>query len=175
MPESYHGKLSRVRKPRVHITYEVETEGAMVVKDLPFIVGVMGDFSGNPTKKLEPFKKRGFIQIDRDNFSDVMKRMAPGVNMRVENTMTGDGSEMPVQLAFNSLEDFEPTQVAQQVEPLKKLLETRDNLRDLIAKIDRSDKLEEVLDQVLKSKDDLAKLAGELGVEDSGEEGGEEK
>jgi type VI secretion system protein ImpB len=173
MPESYHGKLSRVRKPRVHITYEVETEGAMVVKDLPFIVGVMGDFSGNPTKKLEPFKKRGFIQIDRDNFNDVMKRMSPGVNMRVENTMTGDGSEMPVQLAFNSVEDFEPTNVAQQVEPLKKLLETRNNLRDLIAKIDRSDKLEEVLDQVLKNKDDLAKLAGELGVEGSGEEGGE--
>ena len=173
MPESYHGKLSRVRKPRVHITYDVETEGAMVVKDLPFIVGVMGDFSGNPTKKLEPFKKRGFIQIDRDNFNDVMKRMTPGVNMRVENTMAGDGTEMPVQLAFNSLEDFEPTNVAQQVEPLKKLLETRNNLRDLIAKIDRSDKLEEVLEQLLKNKDDLDKLAGELGVEGAGEEGGE--
>jgi type VI secretion system protein ImpB len=96
MPESVHGKLSRVRKPRVHITYEVETEGATVVKDLPFVVGVMGDFSGHPTEPLKPLKDRKFVSIDRDSFDDVMKRMTPGVEMRVANTLADDGPEMTV-------------------------------------------------------------------------------
>src|SRR5580692_4123385 len=144
--ESVHQKLTRVRKPRVHITYEVETEGAEEVKDLPFIVGVMGDFSGDPTSKLQPLKDRKFVGIDRDNFNDVMARSNPGLNFRVENTMTGDGSEMPVQLKFNSMEDFEPAKVAQQIDPLRKLLETRDKLRDLLTKIDHSDKLENILE-----------------------------
>ncbi len=174
MAESQQKKLSRVRKPRVHITYDVETEGAVVEKELPFVVGVMGDFSGNPTEKLKPLKDRKFIQIDRDNFGDVMKKMTPGLNMRVDNTMTGDG-EMSVQLQFNSMDDFEPANVAKQVEPLKKLLETRDRLRDLLTKIDRSEDLENVLDQVLKNTDDLKKLSSELGVDASGDggEGGE--
>ena len=134
MSESIHDKLKRVRKPRVHITYDVETEGAVVQKELPFVVGVLGDFSGNPTEPLKPLKDRKFIQIDRDNFNDVMKRMTPGLNLRVENTLKGDGSEMAVQLKFNSLEDFEPANVVKQVEPLRKLLETRDKLRDLAAR-----------------------------------------
>lgn len=163
--ESYQQRLTRVRKPRVHITYEVETEGAKVEKDLPFVVGVVGDFSGNPTEKLKPLKDRKFIQIDRDNFDDVMKRMTPGLNMRVENTLAGDGSEMAVQLKFGSLSDFEPAKVAQQVEPLRKLLETRDKLRDLLTKIDRSEDLENVLEQVLKNTEDLKKFSAELGVE----------
>lgn len=165
MPESVHEKLKRVRKPRVHITYDVETEGAVVVKELPFVVGVMGDFSGDPTKKLKGIKDRNFIQIDRDNISDVMKRMTPGLNMRVENTLAGDGSEMAVQLAFESMEDFDPANVAKQVEPLRKLLETRDKLRDLLTKIDRSEDLENILEQVMKNTDDLKKLSDELGVE----------
>ncbi len=170
MSESVHEKLKRVRKPRVHITYDVETEGAVVQKELPFVVGVVGDFSGNPTEKLKPMKDRKFIQIDRDNFNDVMKRMTPGLNLRVENTITGEG-EMPVQLKFESMDDFEPANVAKQIDPLRKLLETRDKLRDLLTKVDRSEDLEEVLEQVLKNTDELKKLSSELGVE-APEEGG---
>ncbi len=165
MAESQQQKLNRVRKPRVHITYDVETEGAQVVKELPFVVGVMGDFSGDPTEKLKPLKDRKFIQIDRDNFNDVLKRMAPGLNMRVENTLADDGSEMSVNLEFNKIEDFEPANVVSQVEPLKKLMETRDKLRDLATKIDRSDDLENVLEQVLSNTEQLKQFSGELGVE----------
>src|ERR1700750_514965 len=99
---SIHDKLSRVRKPRVHITYQVETEGAVVEKELPFVVGVLGDFSGNPTQPLKPLKDRKFIQIDRDNFNDVMARMTPGLNMRVKNTLKDDGSELGVQINIGS-------------------------------------------------------------------------
>ncbi|MGI6415268.1 MAG: type VI secretion system contractile sheath small subunit [Thermoguttaceae bacterium] len=164
MAESIHEKLKRVRKPRVHITYDVETEGAVVEKELPFVMGVMGDFSGDPTEPLKPLKDRKFIQIDRDNFNDVMARMTPGLNIRVENTLTGDGSEMAVQLKFNSMEDFEPARVVKQVEPLRKLLETRDKLRDLLTKVDRSEDLESVLEDVLENTDRLKKLSEELGV-----------
>lgn len=166
MSKSVHSKLSRVRKPRVHISYEVETGGAMVQKELPFVMGVMGDFSGDPTEDLKPLKDRKYVQIDRDNFNDVMKRMAPGLNMKVDNTLAGDGSEMAVQLAFKSMEDFEPAQVARQVEPLRKLLETRDKLRDLLTKIDRSEDLEEILERVLQNTDELKKLSTELGIEE---------
>ena len=172
MSSSVHDKLKRVRKPRVHITYEVETEGAMVEKELPFVVGVVGDFSGDPTEKLKPLKDRKFIQIDRDNFNDVMKRMTPGLNLRVENTLEGEGNEMSVQLKFESMDDFEPAKVAAQVPALQKLLETRNKLRDLLTKVDRSEDLESILEQALKNTDELKKLQSELGLE-SGDEGGE--
>lgn len=165
MAESTHEKLDRVRKPRVHIKYEVETEGAQQEKELPFVVGVMGDFSGTPTQKLEPLKNRKFIQIDRDNFDDVLKRMTPGLNLRVENTMQGDGSEIGVELKFESLDDFEPSNVAKQVPALQKLLETRNQLRDLLAKVDLSSDLEEILEDAVSSTEKLSALAGELGVE----------
>ncbi|GAB5442189.1 MAG: type VI secretion system contractile sheath small subunit [Fuerstiella sp.] len=160
---SVHDKLKRVRKPRVHISYEVETGGAMVQKELPFVAGVLGDFSGDPTEPLKPLRDRKFIQIDRDNFNDVMARMNPGLNLKVENTLAGDGSEMAVELAFKSMDDFEPAKVVQQVEPLKKLMETRDKLRDLLTKVDRSEDLENLLEQVLQNEDDLKKLSEELG------------
>src|SRR3954452_13467767 len=118
MSGSIHDKLERVRKPRVHITYQVETEGAVVEKELPFVAGVLGDFSGNPTEPLKPLKDRKFVQIDRDNFNDVMGRMAPGLNLKAENTLKGDGSEMAVQLQFKSMDDFAPGAIVQQVEPL---------------------------------------------------------
>ena len=173
---SIHDKLKRVRKPRVHITYEVETEGAAVLKELPFIVGVMGDFSGDPTSPLAPLKDRKFIQIDRDNFNDVMARMTPGASMKVENTLAGDGSEMAVDLKFSSIDDFDPGRVVQQVEPLRKLQETRDKLRDLMSKVDRSEDLENLLENVLQNQDQLGELSNQLGVEaPAGEEGGEEK
>jgi len=161
--ESIHDKLSRVRKPRVHITYQVETEGAVVEKELPFVVGVLGDFSGNPTQPLKPLKDRKFIQIDRDNFNDVMARMTPGLNVRVPNTLADDGTEMAVQLKFNAIEDFEPGRVVEQVEPLKKLLDTRNKLRDILTKVDRSDELEGILERVLQNADELKKLQTELG------------
>src|SRR5262245_950875 len=164
MAESIHDKLKRVRKPRVHITYDVETEGAVVQKELPFVLGVMGDFSGDPTVKLPNLKDRKFVQIDRDNFNQVMASMKAGLNLKVANTLEGQG-EMAVNLKFDSLEDFEPGRVAMQVDPLRKLLETRNKLRDLISKVDRSDELEELLEQVLKNEKDLKKLADELGDE----------
>jgi type VI secretion system protein ImpB len=162
--ESYQQRLDRVRKPRVQIKYEVEVDGARVQKELPFVVGVVGDFSGHPTEKLKPLAKRKFVKIDRDNFDEVMKSMTPGLNLRVENTLADDGSEMAVQLKFDSLADFEPAKVAQQVEPLRKLLETRDKLRDLLTKIDRSEDLENLLEQVLKNTEDLKQFAAEQGI-----------
>lgn len=150
MAESIQHKLDRVRKPRVHITYDVEVGDATVKKELPFVVGVMGDFSGNPTQPLKPLKDRKFIQIDRDNFNDVMARMTPGLDLKVENTLQNDGSEMSVQLKFNSMDDFEPARVVEQVEPLKKLMETRNQLKQLQAAVDRSDELEDALDKALK-------------------------
>ncbi len=170
---SIHDKLKRVRKPRVHITYEVETEGAEVERELPFVMGVMGDFSGNPEKPLKPIKDRKFVQIDRDNFNQVMGNIAPEVNTKVENTIAGDGSEMAVSLKFKSMEDFEPAKVIEQVEPLKKLLETRNKLNDLMSKVDRSEDLENILEDVLQNTEKMKKLQENLGVDgdSSGEEG----
>jgi type VI secretion system protein ImpB len=162
---SVHDKLERVRKPRVHIRYDVETEGAQVEKELPFVVGVLGDFSGDPTEPLKPLKDRKFVQIDRDNFNDVMRRMTPGLKMKVENTLAGDGSEMALDLKFSSMDDFDPANVVNQVEPLRKLLETRNKLRDLMSKVDRSEDLENLLEQVLQNGEELKALGEQLGVE----------
>ena len=175
MAESMQHKLDRVRKPRVHITYDVETEGGMETRELPFIVGVLGDFSGNPTEPLKPLAERKFIQIDRDNFNEVMARMTPGVNLRVENTLQGDGSEMAVQLKFNSIEDFDPANVVGQVEPLRKLLETRNKLRDLMTKIDVSPELEKLLVDMMEDAENLDKLSKELGKAGSEGQPEEEK
>lgn len=168
MSGSIHEKLARVRRPRVHITYEVETEGAEIVKELPFVVGVVGDFSGDPTKPLRPFGERRFIQIDRDNFDEVMQRMAPGLKLKVPNTLAGGDKEMAVDLAFNSIEDFEPGRIVEQVPALKTLLETRNRLRDLLTKADRSEDLELLLERILKDKGELASLAEELGEKKEG-------
>lgn len=166
MAESVHEKLKRVRKPRVHLTYEVYTGSAKESKELPFVVGVMGDFCGNnPSGEVKALKDRNFIQIDRDNFNDVMKRVGPGINVRAENTLAGDNSELGVQLKFESIKDFEPANVAKQVEPLRILLETRDKLRDLASKVDVSDELGDVLANVLKNTEDLEKFKTGLGVE----------
>src|SRR5262252_5551670 len=154
MAESIHEKLKRVRKPRVHITYEVETEGAEILRELPFIVGILGDFSGDPTQPLRPLTERKFIQIDRDNFNDVMAGMTPGLKMRVDNKLSEDGGEMAVDLKFNSIEDFEPARV-----------ETRAKLRDLMSKVDRSEELEGLLEQVLKNEGDLKSLSSQLGLD----------
>lgn len=151
-------KLSQNRKPRVHLTFDVETEGGMVQKELPFVVGVMGDFSGTPTQPLKPLKDRKFTMVDRDNFNEVMAQQNAGLNLRVANTIKEDGSELGVSLKFKSMEDFEPANVARQIEPLRKLLETRDKLRELQTKVDVSDKLENVLEDVLANSEGLEKL-----------------
>jgi type VI secretion system protein ImpB len=164
MSSSIHDKLNRVRKPRVHITYEVETEGAQVLKELPFVVGIMGDFSGDPTTPLRPLVDRKFTQIDRDNFNDVMANMAPGLNLKVDNKLADDGTQMSVDLKFKSIDDFEPARVAQQVPALAALLQTREKLRDLMSKADRSQELETLLEQVLRSEEELKTLSGELGI-----------
>lgn len=162
--ESIHTKLERVRKPRVHIKYEVETENSVVTKELPFVVGVLGDFSGDASQPLKPLKDRKFVQIDRDNFNDIMTRMTPGLNFRVENTIQGDNTEIAVELKFNAIEDFEPAKIVEQIPALKKLLETRNKLRDLLTKVDRSEDLEILLEQVLQDTEVLKKLSNELNV-----------
>ena len=159
---SVHDKLERVRKPRVHIKYEVETEGALVEKELPFVVGVLGDFSGQPTEPLKPMKDRKFIQVDRDNFDEVLARMTPGLHLRVRNTMANDQSEIPVALKFNKMEDFEPAAIVEQVPALKQMLEARNQLRDLLSKADRSEELELLLEKILQDGDEMKRLAGEI-------------
>ncbi|EKO3564629.1 type VI secretion system contractile sheath small subunit [Vibrio metschnikovii] len=161
---SIHSKLSRVRKPRVHITYDVETEGASLKKELPFVVGVMGDFAGQNIEALKPLKDRRFIQIDRDNFDDVLKKMSPSVAFKVKNTLVDDESEFQVNLKFQSMKDFEPASIVRQVEPLRQLMDTRNKLRDLMTKIDRSEDLENVLEAVLNNTENLSKLADELKI-----------
>jgi type VI secretion system protein ImpB len=165
MSGSVHDKLNRVRKPRVHITYDVETEGAEIQRELPFVVGVMGDFSGDPTQALRPMTERKFIQIDRDNFNDVMARMTPGVKLKVDNKLADDGTQMAVDLKFGSLDDFAPAKIVEQVPALKALMETRNKLRDLMSKVDRSEDLENLLEQVLKNEDELKTLSGQLGID----------
>ncbi len=165
MSESIHRKLDRVRKPRVHITYEVETEGAAIQRELPFVVGVMGDFSGDPTSPLKPLADRKFVQIDRDNFNDVMASFTPGLKLKVDNTLAGDGSQMAVDLKFKSMDDFEPAKIAAQVPALAALMDTRAKLRDLMSKVDRSEELESLLEQVLSNEAEMKKLSSELGLD----------
>ncbi len=169
MAESIHDKLKRVRKPRVHITYDVETNGAVQEKEIPFVMGVMGDYSGDNTENKKTLKDRKFSQIDRDNFNEVMSNVSPQLNMKVENTLESDGSEMSVNLDFNKMEDFEPQNIVEKVDPLKKLMETRNKLRDLLTKADRSDDLEALLEEVLSSTDALARLNDELGSDKEGD------
>ena len=169
MAESVQQKLKRVRAPRVQISYDVETEGAEVRKELPFVVGVMGDFSGKPYEPLKPLRDRKFTQIDRDNFDDVMQRMTPGAEFKVENTLAEDGSLLPVSLKFKSMSDFEPAAVVEQVEPLRKLLAVRNKLRDLMSKVDRSEELENILEEVLQNTEKLGELSAQLGLSDKTE------
>ncbi|WP_196137608.1 type VI secretion system contractile sheath small subunit [Aliikangiella sp. G2MR2-5] len=164
MSDSIHDKLKRVRKPRVHITYDVETNGTTAEKEIPFVMGVMGDYSGDNTEAKKSLKDRKFSQVDRDNFNEVMSKINPKVGLKVENTLEADGSELSVELDFKSLEDFEPQKIVEKVEPLKKLMETRNKLRDLLTKADRSDDLEAVLEEVLSNTSALESLSEELGI-----------
>jgi type VI secretion system protein ImpB len=167
--ESIQQKLKRVRPPRVQITYDVEIGGAIEMKELPFVLGVLGDFSGQPAQQLPRVKDRKLIEVDRDNFDQVLAGMTPRLAMRVDNKLTNDGSKMNVELRFNSLQDFEPDNVVQQVEPLRKLVEARQKLRDLLSKTDGNDKLEQLLQGVMQNTDAQKQLSDALGIE--GEKG----
>jgi len=169
MSESIHNKLKRVRKPRVHITYDVETNGAEVKKELPFVTGVMGDYSGDNAENRKPLKERKFVQIDRDNFNEVMAKVNPKLNLQVENTLAGNGSKMAVDLDFRKMDDFSPEAVVDQVEPLKKLLDARNKLRDLLSKADRSEDLENVLEEILRNTDNITEISQQLGVSEEKE------
>ena len=164
MPESIHNKLSRVRAPRVHISYDVETGGAIEMKELPFVMGVLGDFTGHPTEPLPRLKERKFVEVSPDNFDDVLKSMRPHLNFAVENLLSEDpnAGKLAVDLRFESMDDFSPDRVAQQVEPLRKLLELREQLSDLRGSLQGNDKLEEVLQATLQSDGQLDRLKTEL-------------
>src|SRR5215470_5015568 len=134
MSESLQHKLDRVRRPRVQITYDVETNGAMRKVELPFVVGVLADLSGQPKEALRPMKERKFVNIDRDNFNDVLAKSAPRLAMKVDNKLTGEGdSKLAVELNFKSMDDFDPGNVAAQVGPLKELMDMRQRLTQLLS------------------------------------------
>jgi type VI secretion system protein ImpB len=169
--ESTQTKLDRVRKPRVQIKYEVFIDGAMELKELPFVVGVMGDYSGKPAEALPPLKNRKFMEIDRDNFDKVLAGQKPRLAFRVADKLSGDeNSELNVELKFQNLADFKPENVVKQVEPLRKLLETRDKLRDLASSMDGNDKMAALLDEIVKNNDRRDEVAKSLGIK-----GGEDK
>jgi type VI secretion system protein ImpB len=162
--ESIQHKLDRVRPPRVHITYDVEIGDAIELKEIPFVVGALGDFSGKPEQQLPRVRDRKFIEIDRDNFNQVLAGMKPRLAYRVDNKLANDGTKMAVELKFNSLEDFEPDSVVQQVEPLRRLVETRSRLSDLLSKMDGNDRLDELLQEVIQSTGAQKQLSDALGL-----------
>jgi type VI secretion system ImpB/VipA family protein len=165
MPESTQHKLDRVRPPRVQITYDVEIGDASQKKELPFIVGVLADLAGQPATAPAKIKDRKFVEIDRDNFNDVLASIGPRAVLRVDNKLTNDGSKINVELKFAHMDDFNPTNVVKQVEPLRKLLEARQRLTDLLGKLDGNDKLDELLQSVVANSDGLKELKAQTSGE----------
>ncbi len=165
MPESLQHKLDRVRSPRVHITYDVETGGAIEKKELPFVMGVFGDFTGQPEEPLPRLKDRKFVEVNPDNFDSVLAAMKPHLSFQVENKISDDpdAGQVKVDLRFRSMDDFEPTQVARQIRPLNELLALRTRLSDLRGSLQGNDKLDDLLQSALRDGDKLAKLKGEIG------------
>jgi type VI secretion system protein ImpB len=159
MPESLQHKLDRVRRPRVQITYDVETGGAMQKIELPFVVGVLADLSGQPKQALRPLKERKAVNIDRDNFNDVLTRAGARLALRVANRLTDPNSKLAVELNFKHIDDFEPARVAEQIGPLKQLLEMRQELTQLLSRMEGNDKLEQLLDKILKNQEMALKVA----------------
>lgn len=160
-------KLERVRPPRIQISYEVETGGAIEMKELPFLMGVLGDFSGNPAEPLERLKDRKFVEINPDNFDDTLASMKPRLQFAVENKLSedADAPKLGIELNFRSMDDFSPDEVAKQVKPLRDLLDLRTELANLRANLQTNEKLDEVLQETLGDADKMAKLKAELGLE----------
>jgi type VI secretion system protein ImpB len=163
--QSTQHKLDRVRPPRVHVTYDVEVGDAIELKELPFVMGVLGDFSGQPTEPLPRLRDRKFVEVTPDNFDSVLEGMKPHLAFSVENKLSedADAPQLKVDLHFKSLEDFEPENVAKQVKPLKELLDLRTRLSDLRGSLQGNDKLEDALLKAVGDQDNLAKLKKELG------------
>lgn len=158
MAESTQHKLSRVRPPRVQITYDVEIGDAQEMKELPFVMGVISDLSGKPENPLPPLKERKFVEIDGDNFNEVMAATAPRLALRVDNKITDDDSKMNVELKFSEIDDFHPSHLIQQVEPLRKLYEARTRLTDLLAKLDGNDDLDKLLQDIVNNTEGLEEI-----------------
>ena len=171
--ESVQKKIGRVRRPRVHITYDVETGGAIEKRAIPFVIGIMADLAGQPEKPLPPLAKRKFVEIDRDNFDQVLAKMEPRVTLRVDNKLSDDDTKIPVELRFKSMEDFEPVSIAKQIEPLRKLLQTRDQLSNIVSSLQGNEKLDQLLQEVLQNTDALNSLRAETGSSKDTETGKE--
>ena len=171
--ESVQKKLQRVRPPRVQVTYDVEIGDAIQIKELPFVLGVLGDFTGMPAEQLPRLKDRRFVEVTGDNFDSVLESMKPHVAFAVENKLSddSDAAQLKVDLHFKSLEDFEPEQVARQVKPLRELLELRGKLNDLRGNLQTNEKLDELLVDAVSNTEKLNKLRGELGLSGEGKEG----
>jgi type VI secretion system protein ImpB len=163
MSESTQKKLDRVRPPRVQITYDVHTGGAIEKKELPLLVGILADLSGKPAEPLPKVKDRKFVEIDRDNFNDVLASAAPRLAFQVPNRLQDDGSKMNVLLNFREIDDFGPVNVIKQVPALARLLEARQRLSDLLAKLDGNDELGSILNDVVANTEQQQELKGLLG------------
>jgi type VI secretion system protein ImpB len=161
--DSVQKRLEKVRPPRVQLTYDVEIGDAIEQKELPFVVGVLGDFVGKPSQDAPParLKDRKFVNVDLDNFDEVMAGMAPTASYRVRNVLSEEGGEFAVNLEFKQIDDFRPEAVVEQVEPLRRLLEARTRLADLRNKLAGNEKLEDLLDEVLRNTDQLQRLGQE--------------
>lgn len=163
--ESLQHKIERIRPPRVNITYDVEIGGAIELKELPFVLGVLGDFSGKPEEPLPALKQRKFTEIDPDNFNQVLAGMKPRLAFTVDNKLQDDGSKMGIDVTFNNIEDFDPDNLVQQVEPLRKLVEARQKLSDLRSKMDGNAKLETMLEDIISNTDKQKQLSDALGAD----------
>jgi type VI secretion system protein ImpB len=164
--ESLQKKLDRVRPPRVQIKYEVYVGDAMEMKELPFVVGVLGDFSGKPDKPQPALRDRKFVEVDRDNFNKVLAALAPRQTFQVDETVSGEKDQkLNVELRFQSMDDFSPENVVKQIPVLRALLEQRDSLKNLSSRLEGNDKLDELLKQVLENSELRKSLAKELGTE----------
>ncbi len=165
--ESIQKKLQRVRPPRVQITYDVEIGDAIELKELPFVLGVIGDFTGQPTEPLPRLKDRRFVEVTPDNFDSVLESMRPHLAFSVENKLSEESNapQLKVDLNFKSLDDFEPEQVARQVRPLRELLDLRTKLNDLRGTLQTNEKLDQLLLDAVSDTEKLSKLRTELGME----------
>jgi type VI secretion system protein ImpB len=167
--ESLQKKVGRVRPPRVHITYDVQVGDAIEKRDLPFVVGVLADLSGMPEKALPPVSKRKFTAIDRDNVNDVMKKIGPRLAFKVPNRLNEDDTKLNVELRFESMDDFLPAKVAQQITPLRRLLELRNSLANLKTSLIGNEKLEGLLQEMIHNQELLQRAGSEAGIQSTEE------
>jgi type VI secretion system protein ImpB len=149
----------------VHVTYDVEVGDAIEIKELPFVMGVLGDFTGQPEAPLPRLRERKFVEVTPDNFDSVLEGMKPHLAYSVENKLSEDpnAGQLKVDLHFKSMEDFEPEQVAKQVKPLKEMLDLRTRLSDLRGTLQGNEKLEELLLDAVSNTEKLEKLKTEIG------------